>query len=462
MDYISEIVYRIQEIVDIEESIIRNTIDVSKENELWKYSIACFKFNKSINMKPNILARYLYENFRGNIFNVEIVNDIYLNFFIKKSLLGEKTIEKILFKKEKHIKSSENTSNKICINNFIRDSNDKAIIDNIASIVIGECLKNIFMKCKYKVDFIACIDDYKITDKAKIFKEINNYHSIFNDKFTHIERKSEYIDKEGIEKSEDISNAFRIINGLEVLSLEMYNMAPYPIYNINKRIDLNMIYNINNRYNYNKYIEIIASNKITMVEQRFKALEIIDSKLKNHLHIVTYEAPKFQYENILQNYINNLNVDMFIKNRRGAREKEIVNNIKYIFIKNINKKNIYLDYKDILGHEKGTLKYITNIRKEIEDILRYNRYSIDNINFEYLEDAKYPLLDLLQQYEKVLAGISETLNINELNIYLLKIINNFNKFYGNDSFNTIKKVDLVLIEAIGIIIDDLLEIMGIE
>lgn len=150
-------VYEIlKEQIDLNEIIIENP----KDHTLGDYAIPCFVFAKKIKKSPSEIANYIKENINNNYYEkLEIVNG-YLNIFIKKRVLIEYVIDKIIKEKDNYGNNNIGENLNIVIDYSSPNIAKPFSVGHLRTTVIGNSLKNIIIKNGYNVIGINHLGDW--------------------------------------------------------------------------------------------------------------------------------------------------------------------------------------------------------------------------------------------------------------------------------------------------------------
>ena len=438
----------------VDEDEITNTIKIHNKKEFGDLSIAIFKLNKYKDISTIKIQELINEKLNTEVVRCELHKEVYLNFFINKNIVVEAVINNIL--QENKIIESNNK------NVFIEVDEVKVANEiterNIVIAVLGNVLKNIFRTKGYNAILVNNLNDDN-SNKKRV-KEVKGIYKNFNLKFSHIKIKSGY---RNFEKEKYDKLLINKINGVDVITLENYNMAPYEIKNNRNELEINTFAHRIGNSNYNRIIYIVAKKDISIVKRKIKVLELLKEE---KCEIVQCDMIKFEKENIFRVLDEDIGLNKLMKLEAFKKSKfinnreRLVDSIKYTLLNKSNKKNSYIEEADIFEEKNGCLGYIIKTKVRINNILRAaTNYNKENISRLVDDNNKYELIMELSNYSKVLELIIVSLEIEYLNKYIINIIDKFNEVYIN---NDIKSEDIVLIKAIDVIMIDILEIMGLR
>lgn len=146
----------LKEQIDLNEIIVENP----KDYTLGDYAIPCFVFAKKLKKSPSEIANYIKENINNNCYEkLEIVNG-YLNIFIKKRVLIEYVIDKIIKEKDNYGNNNIGENLNIVIDYSSPNIAKPFSVGHLRTTVIGNSLKNIIIKNGYNVIGINHLGDW--------------------------------------------------------------------------------------------------------------------------------------------------------------------------------------------------------------------------------------------------------------------------------------------------------------
>lgn len=143
---IAELLSSIKE-VGLSKQEIFGKIEKPPQSEMGDAAFPCFSLASKLKKNPHQIAKELAEKINRKkppeIEKVE-VNGSYLNFFINKKILAEKTIKEILMQKENYGKSSIGRGQKIVVDFSGPNIGKPMHIGHIRSTILGDSLLRIF------------------------------------------------------------------------------------------------------------------------------------------------------------------------------------------------------------------------------------------------------------------------------------------------------------------------------
>lgn len=163
-------------------------LEVPPTPEFGDFSIPCFILSKSLKIPPQKIA----EDLSKKIFPSEIerteVRGAYLNFFLNKNLLAEKTLKEIFSKKEKYGSTIEGKNKTVVIDMSSPNIAKPFGIGHLRSTIIGNSLAQIAKFKGYNVIKINYFGDWG-TPFGKIiagFKEFGSEKELKKDSVKHL------------------------------------------------------------------------------------------------------------------------------------------------------------------------------------------------------------------------------------------------------------------------------------
>ena len=160
MDYKRIIANEVMKILDIDISAVKELIEVPPKPEMGDFTIPCFKLEKFMSKAPNTIAEELKGAISGNVFErIEAVGP-YLNFFIDKSYLNKRMIERILREKELYGAYNIGRGRRIVIESASLDILSPPNIENLFSDIIGQSLYRILSFSGFKCIKVKGVGDW--------------------------------------------------------------------------------------------------------------------------------------------------------------------------------------------------------------------------------------------------------------------------------------------------------------
>lgn len=176
MEFKNEIIRLIKKETNLKRKEIEENLKRPKENLLADWSFPCFFLVKKDKKNPEEIARDLAERLSrvcpSSIEKIESSKG-YLNFFIDKKKLWQKTLREILELKENYGQTNRGRKRKIIIEFASLNPNKPAHIGNARNACLGDSVARILEKNNYRVIKMDYINDLGIPVIA-VFWAINN------------------------------------------------------------------------------------------------------------------------------------------------------------------------------------------------------------------------------------------------------------------------------------------------
>jgi len=127
--------------IPLKENVILNLLETPPNAELGDFALPCFVLAKSLKNSPNKIAEELAKKITDKNFEKVEAKGPYLNFFINKKMLAQKTIYRIKTEKEKF--GSQKIKSKVLIEFPGPNTNKPLHIGHARNIVLGQATSNI-------------------------------------------------------------------------------------------------------------------------------------------------------------------------------------------------------------------------------------------------------------------------------------------------------------------------------
>ena len=158
---------------------VKELIEVPKDQNIGDYALPCFTFAKKLKKSPSKIAKDIAAKIKsGKEFEKIEAKGPYVNFFIDRKKLAEKTVKEILSKKDKYGSSSLGKGKKVVIEMSSPNIAKPFGIGHLRSTIIGNSIANISSFLNYKAIRINYLGDWgtqfgKIITGYKKFGKIN-------------------------------------------------------------------------------------------------------------------------------------------------------------------------------------------------------------------------------------------------------------------------------------------------
>lgn len=163
-------------------------VEVPKDKSKGDYALPCFSYTKALQLSPNEIAKYLAEHLENSFYeNLEVANG-YLNIFIKREVLLKYVVDTI--KEKKHQYGSNDLGNgQVVVIDYSSPNIAKPFgVGHLRSTVIGNALKNIYLKNGYNVISINHLGDWG-TQFGKLiyaYKQWGDEELVFQDSISEL------------------------------------------------------------------------------------------------------------------------------------------------------------------------------------------------------------------------------------------------------------------------------------
>ncbi|MBX4196525.1 arginine--tRNA ligase [Candidatus Pacearchaeota archaeon] len=191
----------------LSKSEIESLVEVPKDENLGDYAFPTFALAKKLKKNPVEVAKDLAKNIKSNEFEKVEATGPYVNFFVSKKILAERTLPPIQFQGDKYGSSSLGRNKKIVIEMSSPNIAKPFGIGHLRSTIIGNSLAKIASFLGYTVTTINYLGDWG-TPFGKLiagYKELGNEKKFKKDPIKHlydiyveISKKEEY-EKKGRE-----------------------------------------------------------------------------------------------------------------------------------------------------------------------------------------------------------------------------------------------------------------------
>jgi len=278
-------------------------------------------------------------------------------------------------------------------------------------------------------------------------------------------------------------------NGAKVVMLDEYNMPPTII----RKADGATIYATRDlaaaiyrkrTYDFHKNIYVVGTPQALHFRQVFKTLSMAGFEWADDCVHVGFGLVKFPgkmmssrkgdvvlLDDLLKEAVITAEKIIHDKNPNLADKENVarkvgIGAIIFTYLKNSREKDIIFDWDEILSFDGETGPYVQYTYARAKSILRKN---------EMAEKSDLTLLNAQEEFElsKTLEGFSTAVKVamekyepSVITRYVLQVAKDFNKFYNNCQINSaeeqLKYARLHLVQATTIVIQNALELLGIE
>ncbi len=145
-------------------------LEVPPSPELGDFAVPCFALAKQMKKAPPLIAKELAETLKKPQFVEKIeANGPYLNFFLKKAMLAEKTLLDIAYQKDKYGTTDEGKGKTVVIDYSHPNIGKLFHFGHLRSTVVGNSLYKLFSSQGYKVVRLNYLGDWGTQFGALIY-----------------------------------------------------------------------------------------------------------------------------------------------------------------------------------------------------------------------------------------------------------------------------------------------------
>ena len=215
IDFKNIIAKAIAQVININQTEIKKSIEKPKGTENGDYSFPCFRLAKTLKKAPQAIATEIKDNIKLNeneITKVEVVGG-YLNFFVNKELLVKEVLQE-MSNDEEYGKSTIGNGKNIVIDYSAPNIAKPFHIGHLRSTVIGAALYKIYKYLGYNVTGINHLGDYgtqfgKLIEGYKLWGNEYNIEENPIDELTKIYIRINQACKEDEQVLENCRNNFK-------------------------------------------------------------------------------------------------------------------------------------------------------------------------------------------------------------------------------------------------------------
>src|SRR3989338_2670417 len=135
-------------------------LEIPPSPEMGDYAFPCFVLAKEWKKSPNEIAQELSKKFKPNnlISEVKVVGP-YLNFFVNKNKIAEKTIKDVLKQREKYGSTNIGKGKKMLVEHTSINPNASPHVGRARNALIGDAIVRILKFQGYKVETHYFVND---------------------------------------------------------------------------------------------------------------------------------------------------------------------------------------------------------------------------------------------------------------------------------------------------------------
>ena len=228
IDFKNIIANAIAQVINIDITEIKKSIEKPKGTENGDYAFPCFRLAKTLRKAPQAIATEIKENIKLNeneITKVEVVGG-YLNFFVNKELLAKEVLQE-MSNGEEYGKSTIGKGKNIVIDYSAPNIAKPFHIGHLRSTVIGAALYKIYKYLGYNVIGINHLGDYgtqfgKLIEGYKLWGNEYNIEENPIDELTKIYIRINQACKEDEQVLENCRNNFKKLEDGDHYCIEIW------------------------------------------------------------------------------------------------------------------------------------------------------------------------------------------------------------------------------------------------
>lgn len=481
MNYKSRLAEAINKELNINLENIEEFIEIPFRRELGDFTLPCFKLSKIIRKSPNIIVKELKNILEIEGFEKIEVLDTYINFFIDKEKFIYDTSEKIIEEGISYGNYNRGKGKVIYINYFLDYTIKLLNIEQAVKLIIGNSICNLLQRSGYIVKKIK-YSNHLDSKSSKLFHTYNRFkgrEELNNNRIDILIREL---------TSKDIMSE---IDNSKLIMLDRYNLSPFIISNEDKiltypTINLLSIIDINNKYNFYKYICITDQRNKTEFKKIFSVLELLEYKWRENcihaeiglikfkdIYIGDRSGNRIIFNDLITEakikILNIINISKIkLEDKEKIAENIAMEAIKFICLRNSKKNNILFDWKQIWGEEEGSYLYLQCSYVKAINIL--SLYKEDNKSDELYKlslEEEFELAKYLEEFNLVINKAIENLEPSVVLSYIVEVtkkLNNIIRFYNINNIKEEKLIDVrtKIIKSSCQVISNGLNLIGID
>ena len=228
IDFKDIIANAIAQVINIDQTEIKKSIEKPKGTENGDYAFPCFRLAKTLRKAPQAIATEIKENIKLNeteIIKIEVIGG-YLNFFANKELLAKEVLQEMSNDKE-YGKSTIGNEKNIVIDYSAPNIAKPFHIGHLRSTVIGAALYKIYKYLGYNVTGINHLGDYgtqfgKLIEGYKLWGNEYNIEENPIDELTKIYIRINQACKEDEQVLENCRNNFKKLEDGDPYCVEIW------------------------------------------------------------------------------------------------------------------------------------------------------------------------------------------------------------------------------------------------
>lgn len=292
IDFKEKIAEEISKAITSEKAVIKEYIEVPKDNKMGDYALPCFKLAKEMKKSPVIIATEIKEKIEmpnEYISKIEAVNG-FLNIFINNKILIKDLLNEMEDQKEKYGSSNIGNGKNIIVEYSSPNIAKPFHVGHLRTTVIGRALYNMYKFLGYNTIGINHLGDWgtqfgKLIEGYKRFGEEYNLEENPIDKLTEIYVRINDLCKEDESVLDNCRNNFKKLEDGDEYCTQVWqkfkDLSLKEFQRIYDILGINFDYNTGESFYSDKMPEVVdilrKNNKL--VESQ--GAEIVDLEYKN-------------------------------------------------------------------------------------------------------------------------------------------------------------------------------------
>ncbi len=280
--------------IEISKDEIKEFIEIPKEDNNGDYAFPCFKLAKIFRQAPNLIADNLKSKINIDntiISKIESVSG-YLNFFIDKSQIVKKALEKFDVQKEDYGKMQIGEGKRVLVEYSSPNIAKPFHIGHLKTTIIGNALYNIYKNCGYETISLNHLGDYG-TQFAKLIEGYKRWGAEYDlstnaiDKLSEIYKRINELCEQDKSVLEECRETFKKLENGDKYCIDLWNkFKELSLREFNRIYELLKVkfdsYNGEAFYSdkMQEVIDILEKNGVLTESQGAKVVDLTDKGIK--------------------------------------------------------------------------------------------------------------------------------------------------------------------------------------
>lgn len=280
--------------IEVDKNEIKEFIEIPKEDNNGDYAFPCFKLAKILKQAPNMIADNLKSKIsidNTTISKIESVSG-YLNFFVDKSQMVKKVLEKFDVQKQDYGKMKIGEGKRVLVEYSSPNIAKPFHIGHLKTTIIGNALYNIYKNCGYETISLNHLGDYG-TQFAKLIEGYKRWGEEYDlstnaiDKLSEIYKRINELCEQDESVLEECRETFKKLEDGDKFCLDLWNkFKELSLQEFNRIYDLLKVkfdsYNGEAFYSdkMQEVIDILEKNGVLTESQGAKVVDLTDKGIK--------------------------------------------------------------------------------------------------------------------------------------------------------------------------------------